>query len=245
MIKKTRNFLLLMGVFFSMGNVHCQSARALFNAGNGITFESNLGEAGGPLKNISAKKLNSEFTGISYSIFKEMENSVLKKVSPKTTFSTGDRIRVAVQVNKKGYLSVVNIDPEGKATLISMKAAIPGNFINVPDKGFLKFVGAKGIEQLIFVLSAKPLPQFENPTPKIVSYFATACNSAASRSIMIDDSTENKFNLVNTNGTCAVNNGSTRSLVVEVADDSGFGVVSDSILASGQIMTLKINLHHE
>ena len=195
-----RTFLLLVGAAFSMGNVYCQSARALFSAGNGITFESKLGDAAGVVKNpqekkVSAKDPNSEFTGISYSIFKEFENNALKKVSPKTTFSTGDRIRVAVQVNKKGYLSVVNIDPEGKATIVSRQTATPGVSVNVPDKGFLKFVGAKGIEQLIFVLSAKPLPQLENAKLNMVSSFATACNSAviASRSLMIDDSTGNSL----------------------------------------------------
>ena len=154
---------------------------------------------------------------------------------------------MAVRANKNGYLSVVNISPEGKASIVSEQQANVSADVNVPEKGFLKFVGNKGVEQLVFVLSAKPLSQNTQGKPNMAAVVASACGSAkgSTRALVVDDTAGNEFNVVDINGSCAESKGTTRGLVVEVAQDSGYGVVPAASLIAGQMLTLRIKLRHE
>jgi len=195
----------------------------------------------------SASNQAGAYAGLSYSIFQQMGNGEVRKVSPKKSFNTGDRIRVSVRANSDGSLSVLNINPEGKSSVLSEQDVRAGVEVSVPDKGFLKFVGSKGIEQLIFVLSSKPLPKGSPNKPNMAQVLASSCPSAKSgtRSLVADDSSGNEFNVLEGNGSCAASKGSTRSLVVEVAENTGYGVVPATTLNDGQLLMLKINLRHE
>lgn len=248
-MKKFYYFLFISLPLCFAPNALSQNARSLFSSGTGVSIENKAPNAvsrpaTGESTRVSKEK---DFTGLSYSVYQELEGGNLSKVSPKKSFRTGDRIRVVVLTNKDGYLSVFNIDPARKLSLVSEQRAKSGENINIPEKGFLKFVGAAGAEELIFVLSARPLPQSAKNTKNTDVVVALACVSAkvVTRSLVVADSTGNEFNVIEGDGSCAEKKGTTRSLVVEVADDSGYGVVPAAALESGQMLTLKIKLHHE
>ncbi len=227
-----------------------QNARSLFSSGTGVTVGNKVGGAQTAAPSTSAaqeKGQANNYTGMSYSIFQEVEGGALSKVSPKKIFKTGDRIRVVVKTNRNGFISVVNIDPDGKASTISEQQAAANGTVNVPEKGFLKFVGKSGEEQLLFMLAAKPLSQSGQGKPNMAVVVATACDSpkGSTRALVADDSAGNQFNVVEANGTCATSKGSIRSVVVELVEDAGYGVVPADTLASGQILKLRIKLRHE
>ena len=251
-MKKIILILLSASCFLHAPLCFSQNARSLFSAGSGATFESkaaNSPQAGAVASSVpqAGATTSPDYTGLSYSLFLESQNGSVNKVSPKRVFKTGDRIQVVVRANKDGFLSVVNINPQGKSSVVSEQRATAGVDMNVPEKGFLKFVGAKGAEHLVFVLSAKPLSQAAAPIPNMAAVVAAACGSAkgGTRSLVADDSAGNEFSVVESNGSCAEKKGTTRSLVVEVSDDSGYGVVPAATIASGQILTLRVVLRHE
>lgn len=242
-----------LSLFASYSITHAQDARSLFSAGSGAKFETfskNTQNTTSPSRDVKAanKSTEQKYSGLSYSIYQELSNEKIEKVSPKKVFRTGDRIRIDVTSNKSGELLVVNINPEGKSSVVSEQSVVAGKVVNVPSKGFLKFVGERGVENLFFVLSEK------NPTQKTLSStrietIVIACLNvkADTRSLVVDDSAGNEFKVINSNGTCATDRSgtATRSLVVDVADNTGYGVIPSSRLGEGQILTLRIKLRHE
>jgi hypothetical protein len=188
----------------------------------------------------------SKYSGLSYTLLKQFPNGEVKKVSPSTVFETGDRIRVVLTSNKSGELTVSNINPKGTISLVSEQSVVAGAKVNIPNAGFLKFVGDPGVEQLIFVLAEKRLSKqasgMENPMTTIIS----SCFQNNTRSLVVDDSAGNQVGLVGNNGNCIpASSAKTRSLVVEVSDNAGYAVMPDSSLADGQMLTLKLNLRHK
>ena len=225
---------------------YAQSARSLFSNSSGVTFNAKSGEVSDKAISTSGASQKESYSGLRYELLQEFPNGEVKKVSPNKTFKDGDRIKVILSSNKTGELSVVNIDPQGKPSLLMEKRISAGENINVPTKGFLKFVGEPGVEQLIFALSAKSMKQkaaeLGNPMTTIIS---SCFRNQNTRSLAIEDSAGNQSALIDSNGKCAESNkATTRSLVVDVSEDSGYAVIPDNALAEGQILTLKINLRH-
>jgi hypothetical protein len=188
-----------------------------------------------------------KYSGLSYTLFQQFANGELRKVSPTKIFRTGDRIKLIITSNRSGELSVANINPEGKVSILSELTIAAGASVNVPPNGLLRFVGNPGVEQLIFSLSNKSLSKetkdLESPLASIIS---SCFRNKSTRSLIVDDSAGNQAGIVSKDGNCVPSSQSkTRSLVVEVANDSGYAVLPDSLLAEGQILTLKINLRHQ
>ena len=81
----------------------------------------------------------------------------------------------------------------------------------------------------------------------ILESLTEACGSknVAARALVVDDVAGNQFSVLDNSGKCSVSSNSTRSLVVEVEEDSGYGVLPLGDLNSGALLTLKIKLVHE
>lgn len=229
-------------------NCFAQSARSLFSNNSGVSFDAKLNEAHAKRRAVADADQSKQYSGLSYSLLQQFPGGELRKVSPDKGFKTGDQIKIVLTSNKSGELSVVNIDPAGKSSLLLEKAVVAGTEVSIPEKGLLRFVGASGTEQLIFVLAAKSLSkkasELGNPMTTIIS----SCfqNRANTRGLALDDSAGNQVAIVDNQGKCATSSSSTtRSLVVEVVDNSGYAVMPDAALADGQMLTLKINLRHQ
>ena len=165
-------FLLVGAIAFGISLfsscVMAQSARSLFSSGGSVTFNAKQNEVSTKNVDESAARQNEKYSGLRYALFQQMTNGELKKASPNNIFKNGDRIKVVLTSNKTGELSVVNIDPQGKASVLMEKSIVAGVDVSVPANGFLKFVGSAGTEQLIFVLSSKSLKEktSESSPPK-------------------------------------------------------------------------------
>lgn len=185
-----------------------------------------------------------EYSGLSYTIFKEDSSGSFYKIDPSIVFKTGDRISVEVVTNKSGTLIIGNIDPLDKSTLLGVQNIKAGEPIRFPKKGALKFVGPKGNERLVFALSGDVLPKnsshnYEN--------LVTQCTTSSTRSLVVDDTAGNEFQLINKDGSCIKNKktSGTRSIIVDVSENSGFGVTPEKNLKAGQLLSLIVNLKHE
>lgn len=195
---------------------------------------------------VGKKPDKQDFSGLSYTIFKETSFQNFEAIDPSTVFLSGDRIRVEVTSNKSGTLIAGNINPQGEAALLSVEGVRAGSTTRIPQNGALKFTGEPGTEKLVFVLSRE---SFSTSTARSYEAYITHCKTSSNtRSLVVDDSAGNQFQLIDANGKCSVgqNNGSvsTRSIVVDLDDNSGFGVVPDKNLKSGQLLSLIVNLNH-
>jgi hypothetical protein len=237
----------------------------LENTGNKaqrITPEKNVGDsekiakASPPLVSITANQVTSksvkrtaeknEFSGLSYTIFKEISFDNYEKSDPSTIFVSGDRIVVEVKSNKAGTLIAGNINPEGNATLLSVEGVRAGYTTRIPQNGALKFVGAPGTERLVFVLSRDVFQTSQSAN--FESYITDCQSSSNTRSLVVDDLAGNQFQLIDKDGKCSVEKGGsearTRSIVVDLDDNSGYGVIPDKEFRAGQLLSLIINLNH-
>ena len=128
-MKKIILVLLSASCFLQAPLCFSQNARSLFSNGSGATFESkaaNSPQAGAVASSVpqAGATTSPDYTGLSYSLFLESQNGSVNKVSPKRVFKTGDRIQVVVRANKDGFLSVVNINPQGKSSVVSDSARL-------------------------------------------------------------------------------------------------------------------------
>lgn len=244
-----RYFFLIMVVTAS-SHLSAQSARALFSTGTG-TKMSSPSPPKKPESNVTQK---TSYAGLQYTIFQRLDQNKSVKVSPSKKFKSGDQIKVVVTSNKKGILTAMNISSDGELFMLSEQSLTPGESVTVPAKGFLKFVGNKGVEQLIFVLSEAPFSNKKQFNINIVESLSGACGSknVASRALVVDDSAGNQFSVLDDSGKCSfppfrpdAAEVSTRALVVEVEDDSGYGVLPVGDLNSGALLALKLKLVHE
>jgi hypothetical protein len=198
-----------------------------------------------------AAKARDRYVGLSYSVLQEMSDGTLRKVSPDTNFKTGDRIKVQVMSNFSGKIMVANVGPRGDYNDIGEQQVIAKKPISVPEKGFLKFVGAPGKEQLMFLFAETDKASKEglknNSNPNMVAVVASCQKNPATRSLVVDDSVGNQYMVVNRDGSCGNQTGEakTRSLVVDISEKAGYGVVPQQTLNNGNLLALLINLRHE
>lgn len=283
-LSKMRNFnlkILILCIALGSSNAMAQKARSLFDSGTGVAIDSNANavnempasknlvanpsannppptanttQVNNPAKT-SPEKSKERFVGLSYTVFQEMPNGELKKVSPDTSFKTGDRIKVEVMSNLSGRLMVANIGPQGDFNEIGAQQVTAKKPISVPENGFLKFVGTPGKEQLMFVLAdpklaAKPASaQKVNASSNLnwVTIASDCQKKPASRSLVVDDSAGNQYQVLSADGSCGLQSSGSksRSLVVDVSEKSGYGVISEDALSSGNVLALIVNLRHK
>lgn len=267
----------LLCITFASANAIAQKARSLFDSGTGVAIESNANAVNDatPVNNVANSvvtdttktkvsnstkvqpdKSKERFVGLSYAVFQEMPSGEMKKVSPDTSFKTGDRIKVEVMSNLSGRLLVANIGPQGDYNEIGTQQVVAKKPISVPENGFLKFVGTPGKEQLMFVLADLKQPTKPAGSQKASSSgslnwvtIASECQKKpASRSLVVDDSAGNQYQILNADGSCGQQSNSSaksRSLVVDVSEKSGYGVMPEEALSNGSVLALIVNLRHK
>ena len=186
----------------------------------------------------------SQYAGLSYSLFKETSGQGFKRVSPKESFTTGDRLYVEVTANVNGTLITGNINPKNVKSVLSVDRVVPGRATRIPSRGALKFVGDPGTEQLVFVLAENTQTRIQR---KDAAQFLTDCSRSTTRSLVVDDSGGNKYQVLDSSGSCAPKSsgGRTRSIIVDVEENSGYGVVEKNVLGSGNLLSLFVKLRHE
>jgi len=64
-------------------------------------------------------KVKEKYTGISYKLLSVKNDGRMEVVKKSRAFKTGERIRIELQTNRSGYLTVLNIGPTGNTNLLS------------------------------------------------------------------------------------------------------------------------------
>jgi hypothetical protein len=119
-----------------------------------------------------AKVLAAAYTpsplGLRYSIRKKVGNEVIE-LSPDSTFHSGDRIQLGVQINSSGYLYIIQRGSSGQWTPMFPSAAIQnvdnrvesGRTYVIPPKGNFYFNDQPGEEKLFIIVSRQLEPDME------------------------------------------------------------------------------------
>ena len=108
--------------------------------------------------------------GLRYSILKETRGS-LAEVSPDAVFKAGDKIRLTVMSNQKGFLYVISRGTSGIWTPLfphpksSQKSneIVAGRQYQVPggDREYFEFEGQAGKEQIFILLAQEPVEDLD------------------------------------------------------------------------------------
>lgn len=130
-------------------------AKALFYGSSGATVPSTA-----PVRQAPARR--PDFMGVRYWIDLVEPNGQLRRVTTDHVFRAGDRIRLNVQSNREGYLSLLNLGSSGRATPLFPAAGQDGAVLanqtyQVPANGFLRFDSTPGEETIVLLLSPTPL----------------------------------------------------------------------------------------
>ena len=108
--------------------------------------------------------------GLRYSILRNNGGDDYREVAPDTVFHSGDRIRVAVEVNDAGYLYIAMKGASGTWKILFPTAEVAGGNNHVESgqqytipsaPGRFAFDQQPGEEQLFIVLSRRPEPDLE------------------------------------------------------------------------------------
>jgi hypothetical protein len=108
--------------------------------------------------------------GLRYSILRNSAEGDYREVAPDTVFHSGDRIRVAVEVNDPGYLYIAMKGASGTWRVLFPTADIDGGnnrvesgrqFVIPSAPGRFAFDQQPGEERIFIVLSRQPEPSLE------------------------------------------------------------------------------------
>lgn len=124
-------------------------------------------------------------------------NNKISTVSPDYEFKSGDRIRLVLDINFKGYAALINEGTTGTKTLLYPYKDIsgevfPSGALKIPNSDWIKFDNNKGVEKLVVIFSAQPIPElaqmFEKPpteTPATTSQDSTGGMATADEQAQI------------------------------------------------------------
>ena len=254
-MKSVRMAILMALAMTSLAsNADGPSARSLFANSSGVSFNSSAGtQPTNPRANPSTKgsvAAAPAYMGMSYTVYQKLANGDVVVVSPKQRFKTDDLIAVEVTSNSSGVISAANVNPLGDFSYLGSQSASPGVAVRIPSQGYLRFVGDSGMEKLIFLLSAEPVVNSSAGGEEKVSTVFTSCETkVTTRSLVVDDEAGNQYRVIRADGTCSVEvaekEAKTRSLVVDVSENKGYGVVPRRKIDSGEILALGVALRHE
>ncbi len=136
--------------------------------------------------------------GLRYSVLKRDPSGKFNEVDPDSTFRSGDRIRLQVNVNTSGYLYVVMQGSSGNWRLLFPSVEVAGGSNRIQrgesrqipsgDRGQFVFDEQAGIEKLFVVLSKQP----ESNLDKLIySVGAPQNNSEPPRTLLAQSSLTN------------------------------------------------------
>ncbi len=138
-------------------------AKALFHGASGATIRPDApapGASPAPSASPTSSLAPQEYMGVRYWVELVEPSGQQRRVTADHVFRAGDRIRLNVQSNRDGALSLVNIGSTGRVTPLFPAArdeaagAIRANQVyQVPPHGYLRFDHNPGEEILLLVLS--------------------------------------------------------------------------------------------
>jgi hypothetical protein len=132
-----------------------KGAKAIFDSGEGSSIAMSSAARTAPPAPVEESR---RYVGISYQILQLMDNGEVRQVSKSRVFRSGDRVKLVVRTNRRGYLTVMNVGPTGNTSVLFNDFVEGFTPIEVPRSGNLRFVGAPGTERLFFMLSNEPNP---------------------------------------------------------------------------------------
>lgn len=105
-----------------------------------------------------------------YSVLKLAGDGRFEEVDPDSTFRSGDRIRIALQVNSPGYLYVVHQGSSGMWKFLFPAKEVhqgsnrvqPGRTYEIPPGGRFYFDEQAGVERLFLVVAREPVEDLDS-----------------------------------------------------------------------------------
>ena len=143
-----------------------KGAKAIFDSGEGPSAGMSVGRAPAPVAEQPVQK--EKYTGISYQLVLLSDDGQFRIVPKTRTFKSGERLKMLVRTNRPGNMTIYNIGPTGKTSLLFNEYVEAFTLHEIPKNTNFRFVGDAGIEKLLVMLSDSPNPIADQP-PMTVS----------------------------------------------------------------------------
>ena len=242
--KLSRIGALLLATAICGASAHAETldARALYFSNSGISMAT-----GNPAKPKPAAKAKTvepqQYAGVRYTILQRLDNRWIP-VRASKSFKSGDEIKIEVQANIDAQISVFNIGPTGDVSLLGTGRRLPGQNLNVPTTGVLKFEDPAGTE-IVSILVSK-----NNIAPNILKEHLRSsiieCGYQVTRNIAVSAGQDNEFSLDSLKEKQCFSQSNSRNLVISDAGSDRVAVTrADDLVASDRYMTLKLAFKHE
>jgi hypothetical protein len=146
--------LILILIFSALTIANAQNARELF-----LGYGNNDKPVTAPTNDTANKRRGKPGAKVT---IERLRDGKLKFVSPKSTFLSGDKIRLRFATNFDGYVRILSIGSSGKVSLLfpyqgANDRITPSGDFQVPNNNdWIVFDDTPGTEMLSVILSAKP-----------------------------------------------------------------------------------------
>ena len=182
-------------------------------------------------------------SGVKFRILLKRGNEAERYVAPDATFYSGDKIKLAFDINFSGYIALLNIGSSGKINLLYPYAGIDAavepdddeQLFPAGSREWITFDDQPGTERISVIFSS-------NPISDINDVINSAKNKGKiSGSFSVD--AESQEVLINLNSR-SLKRAKSRDLFIETVDDDATYVVAETSLIS-QPTAFVISLRHE
>ena len=100
--------------------------------------------------------------GLRYTILKQGADGQYSAIDPEAVFQPGDSIRLSVEANQTGYLSVLRQDPAGTWNLLHQVQIQQRIGQTIPSSGAIPLANQPGQDRLLLVFSRSPQDEFQD-----------------------------------------------------------------------------------
>jgi hypothetical protein len=139
-----------------------KGAKAIFDSGEGPSVSMSLDQTQVPSSS-AAPVQQEKYVGISYQLMLLSDDGQFSIVPKSRVFKSGERIKLLVRTNRPGYMTIFNVGPTGNTNLLFNEYVEALGVREIPKNTNFRFVGPRGTERVLIMLSNEPNPMVQQP----------------------------------------------------------------------------------
>lgn len=184
-------------------------------------------------------------SGVKVRILLKRGNQSERYVTPNETFYSGDKIKLAFDINFSGYIALLNVGSSGKVSMLypysgtdaAVEPSLDEQLIPSNKNDWITFDNRPGVEKITIVFSTNPLESVDQVLQK-------SGNTTVTGSISINTSDPQSQELLLEMASRGLKRAKSRDLVIETVNKDATYVVAEPSLIS-EPTAFVISLKHQ
>jgi hypothetical protein len=186
-------------------------------------------------------------SGVKFRILLKRGSQPERYVSPDEAFYSGDKIKLAFDINFSGYIALLNVGSSGKISLLypyngtdaAVEPSESEQLIPANNKDWISFDDHQGTEKITVVFSTNPIASVDD-----VVKMSKKANISVSGNITINTSSSEAQSLLVDLNSRSLKRAKSRDLSIQTVNDEATYVVAESSLISEPTAFI-ISLRHQ